>query len=604
MVAKLYKEGFVKIILSNTESSRDQIYKFKDFETEELSGTSSTSSYFIGNSSSVEILNFINASKDEFYVDIENTKNYIDSIRPLLEIVGKDKFIGNLHQFDLASNSLENKTTNFSIGFADASYPSKIDTRGYIRFRDGRAKEFKHLIVAMLCDLVIYKLNGYNMIYPVIKENVLNKILFNDVTADDSNESTNLKNNYLITLAKNEGSNTKEELAEILDNYYIKASYKKTGIHLFAMDYYSELKDFEHSDYKELILLTKNINTNTSYIEELKNGVKIVSELLGREEIKSKELINKEFNYKLTKKNGENLIVYGTPGCGKSYYVQHTLIEDKGIKEENVVRTTFYQDYTNTDFVGQILPKVHADKSVTYEFNPGPFTIALRKAITNPNENVALIIEEINRGNAASIFGDIFQLLDRKNGLSEYSLVNVNIQDYLNKEFANKGYEFDYIKIPGNLHIYATMNTSDQNVFTLDTAFKRRWKFKKLINEFKDDHKYANELVPGMRETTWKGFVKSINRFIKEKNNLLMNEDKQIGVYFVSEDNFHVETFDGNKNEQIEAMAYKMLEYLWDDVVKYDRDSMFKNPQTLDDLVREYKEKGEEVFVDGIIEKE
>lgn len=86
-------------------------------------------------------------------------------------------------------------------------------------------------------------------------------------------------------------------------------------------------------------------------------------------------------------------------------------------------------DYTNTDFVGQILPKVKPNGEVTYDFNPGPFSLALKAAIENPEDAVALIIEELNRGNAASIFGDIFQLLDRdSNGKSQYSIINVNLQ--------------------------------------------------------------------------------------------------------------------------------------------------------------------------------
>ncbi|MFI3329994.1 MAG: AAA family ATPase, partial [bacterium] len=174
--------------------------------------------------------------------------------------------------------------------------------------------------------------------------------------------------------------------------------------------------------------------------------------------------------------SGQNLIVYGTPGCGKSYHVKNEILLGR---KNNVYRTTFFLDYTNTDFVGQILPVVNGDK-VTYEFTPGPFALALKQAIANPNEEVALVIEELNRGNAASIFGDIFQLLDRDDtGTSEYSINNVNLQKYLTKEL-NK--DIPSIVIPSNMSLIATMNTSDQNVFTLDTAFKRRWNFKKLKN--------------------------------------------------------------------------------------------------------------------------
>ena len=297
--------------------------------------------------------------------------------------------------------------------------------------------------------------------------------------------------------------------------------------------------------------------------------------------------------------DGQNLIVYGTPGCGKSYYVEHTLLD--GYPNENYIRTTFYQDYTNTDFVGQILPVIDADK-VTYEFNPGPFTLALEQAIRKPNERIALVIEELNRCSAASIFGDIFQLLDRKEGVSEYGITNVNIINYLKKKFDGV-YTFKEIRLPGNLSIYATMNTSDQNVFTLDTAFKRRWKFKKLINEFAVDHQFKNKYIPGA-DITWEELVNDINEYILECSSGLNSEDKQLGVYFVDENGMRKEKVDASDPEAVNAFAYKVLEYLWSDVAKFDRSKWFVDGiKSLDELVKEYKNKGLEVFVDGIFDK-
>lgn len=304
--------------------------------------------------------------------------------------------------------------------------------------------------------------------------------------------------------------------------------------------------------------------------------------------------------------NGKNVVVYGTPGCGKSYYVQNKLLAQFGIAndEQHRIRTTFYQDYTNTDFVGQIIPKVKADKSVTYEFNPGPFALALKMAIKQPNEAVALIIEELNRGNAASIFGDIFQLLDRnEKGQSQYKITNVNLQDYLNDQFKEQNVCFDYIVIPSNLYIVATMNTSDQNVFTLDTAFKRRWKFEKLPNVFANDHEYAKYFVPGMEKVTWEELVNKINRFIVSRADELSSEDKQLGVYFIGKDSL-CENLDEVTNENKKReFAYKLLEYLWDDVAKYSHSDWF-DPEikTLDQLITEYMKNGQKVFVNGIFE--
>jgi hypothetical protein len=313
------------------------------------------------------------------------------------------------------------------------------------------------------------------------------------------------------------------------------------------------------------------------------------------------------YDFQVTNGGAENIVVYGTPGCGKSYYVENKLLADIGVSQDNRIRTTFFLDYTNTDFVGQILPRVYSDKSVTYEFNPGPFTIALRKAIENPRENVALIIEELNRGNAASIFGDIFQLLDRskktenrQQGQSVYDITNVNIQGYLNSIFAGR-YVFDKISIPGNLYIVATMNTSDQNVFTLDTAFKRRWQFEKLKNYFKDDHKYKDYLVPGMNGVTWEKLVNDLNTFIVNNATTLSSEDKQIGVYFVTDDMLCKVDEEATEDKK-KKFAYKLLEYLWDDVAKFAREDWFGSDiKSLDQLIEQYMVNGERVFSNGII---
>lgn len=347
------------------------------------------------------------------------------------------------------------------------------------------------------------------------------------------------------------------------------------------------------------------------------NTVEEVDQIEQNEEI---DLIN-AYSYKSVQSTGGvNHVVYGTPGCGKSYYVKNTLLKKEEIDEKNVFRTTFFQDYSNTDFIGQIVPTVKYEKEnengndksvVTYSFVPGPFTKALECAIANPTKKVALVIEELNRGNAPSIFGDLFQLLDRthdgKNGYpigtSEYEIVNVSLLNYLkdndprhyNKEY-KYSFNLDEIRIPANLYIYATMNTSDQNVFTLDTAFKRRWDFEKLDNEFDSNHEYADFVVPGMTPAiTWKDFVTKINNYIIKDNDLLTSEDKQLGVYFVGKemlidlDGQNIEEINVFQDaEKVKKFAYKVFEYLWNDVAKFSRPNWFGNTSSLDELIKNY----------------
>lgn len=376
----------------------------------------------------------------------------------------------------------------------------------------------------------------------------------------------------------------------------------KSIFEIVDMDVFIEVKNIiqNHYDYEEVNKACGNgfLRTGFKWYE------KFLNEVFTNETTNKQDLLEK-FDFSISNiTDGQNLIIYGTPGCGKSYYVEHTLLKD--CSPENYIRTTFFQDYTNTDFVGQILPVVEEEK-VTYKFHPGPFTLALEQAIKKPNERIALVIEELNRGSAASIFGDIFQLLDRKNGVSEYSINNVNIINYLKEKFEGK-YTFDSIKLPGNISIYATMNTSDQNVFTLDTAFKRRWKFKKLLNKFESDHKFKDKYIPGAN-ITWKTFVDKVNAHILNLSNTFNSEDKQLGVYFVSDkgmsDDFidkDIRTESDIKN--IEDFAYKVLEYLWADVAKFGRADWFEDDiKSLDDLVDKYKSRGIEVFKHDVFNK-
>ncbi len=262
---------------------------------------------------------------------------------------------------------------------------------------------------------------------------------------------------------------------------------------------------------------------------------------------------------------GSNILLYGVPGAGKSFTVKKEYtFEKKGEVADYVERVVFHPDYTYSDFIGQLLPKVENDNTATYMFSPGPFTRILKKAQNDPDTHYWLVIEEINRGNAPAIFGDLFQLLDRKeDGSSEYAITNADIAKEVYKNSEKK------VTLPGNLSIIATMNTSDQNVFTLDTAFQRRWQMKMIDNDFDEciDTPLMNTEVldTGVK---WKDFAKVINKSIVEANasNMISTADKQLGTHFVS------------KNElksKSEVFAEKVLKYLWDDAVKMNPDKVF-----------------------------
>lgn len=288
---------------------------------------------------------------------------------------------------------------------------------------------------------------------------------------------------------------------------------------------------------------------------------------------------------------GTNTLLYGVPGSGKSYTIETNYCNDFSLME----RVVFHPDYMNTDFVGQILPTVKGEgdeKEITYDFTPGPFTRVLKKAINDPGKHYYLVIEEINRGNAPAIFGEIFQLLDRESdGTSSYKITNYNIASEV---FGNKETP---VFIPSNLSILATMNTADQNVFTLDTAFQRRWDMKMIENDVtKAEHAKTKILDTTV---TWEKFNTVVNeQIITSGATTLSSEDKRLGSYFVTEDVLKYFTMETDKNEIAEKynidlengqelerkikdlnsrFGDKVIKYLWDDVFKFSRDDLFES---------------------------
>ena len=407
---------------------------------------------------------------------------------------------------------------------------------------------------------------------------------------------------------------TVEQLVEKLNEMYASApaNGQSNAVRMFGFKYAESITASGVSPQR--IVDLSNIDSD-KYGNEIKKAMNIYYSIKNNEYGVSfanvPSATSEVFDYGSTSGTGINKIFYGTPGCGKSYHIEHDILgKDKetelyagDYKKENIIRTTFYQDYSNTDFVGQILPKVVKGQNgtpdtVEYIFNPGPFTLALIQAISNPKKKVALVIEEINRGNAPAIFGDIFQLLDRDDdSISEYGIVNVSLMDYLNDyEFVVDGQKYKYtfteIKIPGNLDIFATMNTSDQNVYTLDTAFVRRWEKEKIKNTF-GQCMFASTEVPGMPGYTWESFVNGINGWIaKHLEDLQVNEDKQIGVFFVKESLL--------TSGDAEKFAFKVFDYLWSDVAKLDHGIFFNPYDTLEDLIAAYQVKGVDVFKPGV----
>lgn len=282
---------------------------------------------------------------------------------------------------------------------------------------------------------------------------------------------------------------------------------------------------------------------------------------------------------------------YGAPGTGKSYDIDKDL-DDQRVTEEQIVRVIFHPDYTYGDFIGMVRP-VRDDKGINYTFVPGPLTTLLKKCFLNPNKKYYLLIEEINRGSAAGIFGDLFQLLDRDdNGKSKYKIENQEISLYLTKSLKLVSiFILGRIWFPSNLNIICTMNTADQNVFVLDSALKRRFEMKyvpidfsklqgtdldemtdvfsggtELINVFQNTElsTYATKLKnEGKLNRNWETFALLTNKLIDiiniNEGGEQVSEDKKLGPFFVSKQDIRSK----------EKFVNKVIYYLKQDVFKY-----------------------------------
>lgn len=353
---------------------------------------------------------------------------------------------------------------------------------------------------------------------------------------------------------------------------------------------------------KELQDIIDSLNNNEEFKQyektgsyQYSNALKTYMRFLCAKEIFSNEAKKVKLPSNLTLQQ----IYYGAPGTGKSKTIKDLTFG------ESVIRTTFHPDSDYASFVGTYKPiteevdlrdcygkkvidddtkEVVKEERIAYQFIPQAFLEAYVKAWKKlgSSKKQYLIIEEINRGNCAQIFGDLFQLLDRNEyGFSDYPIVaDKDMQKYLEKEFA--GWEItnkdeinqlygeanmvnlimkgERLVLPSNLYIWATMNTSDQSLFPIDSAFKRRWDWKYVpIREGRDKETNAPlnwYINTGDKQYKWWSFISKVNELIGSLTN---SEDKKLGYFFCKA-----------KDGEIDADLFvsKVIFYLWNDVFK------------------------------------
>ena len=370
----------------------------------------------------------------------------------------------------------------------------------------------------------------------------------------------------------------------------------------------------------------KDANGNARYYSEkyiiAENGYFVSSEWRPDREDARKPLIDWifalmqeiKFNTGYQSEFPRNRILFGAPGTGKSFTLNHEkdlLLADGGEYE----RVTFHPDYSYANFVGTYKPVPCKDSDgkdvITYSYVPGPFMRTCVKALQNSRTDdpkpFLLVIEEINRANVSAVFGDIFQLLDRGDDeVSEYPIqASEDIKKYLAEELGGNPDDYAEIRIPDNMFIWATMNSADQGVFPMDTAFKRRWDFTYLGIDDSEAGIVGKKVILGQgdyrRIVEWNALRKAIN------NELLtykVNEDKLMGPYFISKKNLP-------EGEMIDPAVFarifknKVIMYLFDDAAKQKRITLFggcdeKAKNQYSKICREFDAKGVYIFCEGI----
>ena len=384
-------------------------------------------------------------------------------------------------------------------------------------------------------------------------------------------------------------SNLKEKFADwLILNNQIKKNYFSTAFGSNKARLIENLSKYEDVYIEEFntTIFTSSQNKLNELIAELENNLYLDSgkffsfsekqsthmprAILGKNNYLKflKELLieDKKTHSKSPKVNPVNKIYFGAPGTGKSYQITQDLKDVDLIFQK---RVTFHPEYDNASFVGGYKPITDINGDIKYEFVPQIFTNIYVEACNDSKHQYYLIIEEINRGNCAEIFGELFQLLDRN---KDYKITPSNeLINYLNNNISNSEfYKEGKMLLPDNLSVLATMNTSDQSLFPMDSAFKRRWEWEYIpINYSKDPNKNKSALYKikiGLELIDWIVFIESINRKIQSNKNLGM--DKCIGNYFIEPDS--------SNNITLDKFIYKVLFYLWNDVFKDEpKDSIF-----------------------------
>ena len=402
-----------------------------------------------------------------------------------------------------------------------------------------------------------------------LKEIIITIIQSQSLNLEKSN--LNLYDNFENWLSTIYKTYKNEILSEKSISSYLN-SLKKNIPNLLSKFLNKEIYIFEIYDstiINDYIKIFENELKDEDYNRLYSNSLKRYSEFLDYYSINSTSQKRSSLPYQK--------IVYGAPGTGKSYSLNQQAEKHFG---NNIKRVTFYDGYTYGQFVGMYKPTLMKDNDIGYSYVPGPFMQQLVQSLKNPKNNFCLVVEEINRAKADKVFGNIFQLLDRNSsGKSRYPVsiseeqlkflqIELKEQEEILREIEEKG-----LYIPNNLYVWATMNSADEGVQPLDTAFKRRWKFEYIsLNKNEKEFEKQREnikLIIGKNKTSnleWNEFRKTVNGKLQEYN---ITEDRLIAPFFISPDDFTILVSEGMYALDKNIFVEKVLMYIFDDLLRH-----------------------------------
>lgn len=540
-------------------------------------------------------------NKEEVKKQLEYALNIFKIPKSESEL-GSGSYVGTQKQWN------SKYTLSRDLGLVEESKKEIVLSKLGVSLAKGDISAKYYISVVMLNYIHIINNKVINPVYSII--NTMKEKNVSELTKDE------LKNIKDFNLNGNDENNYIGGLFDLLqDTYYFKAKEKN------ILSINSDI--FKLDDIKQVINLSQ-LNINVEEVKEKysKDNQKQWCEYLGTENFKFKKmLLNLKENKKIINNNekkytnkANNRIVFGAPGTGKSYRIKgdiKELEEEKGLKDF-YRRVTFHPNYTYSQFVGSYKPVSKAnestnEKEVIYEFVSGPFLKVLVDSLKDEKEGKPhlLVIEEINRANPAAVFGDIFQLLDRnEDGESSYKItVSKEMREFLQSKdgLADRfneilGENSEEIYIPNNMYIWATMNSADQGVYPMDSAFKRRWSFEYIgidENEEELESKEYNiiKLKNGPKDNdygtySWNAVRKEINNNLKK---LKVNEDKLLGPFFLSE--IELSKSQVAQVEFDNIFKSKVLMYLYEDILKHKKGEFFATDDlTLSGIMKSYNE--------------